>query len=979
MSMKTTVAGVCVAVAGLVAQGAADYPIRNVDKTKVRVTSGFWYDRLETNRTATLKSNWQKCNETPRVANFTNAANRTAGTFGGIPFDDSDVYKVVEGSAYVLAAHPDPKLEQYVDWFIGQVAKAQEPDGYLYTARTLGYEKVNWGKKDARHLQMMGPTRWSNIASGHELYNVGHMYEAAVAWYEVTGKRNLLDVAIRSADLVDRTFGPGPTQLKDAPGHEEIELALVKLYRATKEPRYLKLARHFIEMRGLGKKTQDGKVFAQDGSLVPAMNASGAYNQNHMPAVDQREAVGHAVRANYLYSGMADVAALTGDRRYLGAITAIWQNVVAKKLHLNGGTGGRPAGEAYADDYELPNNKDTAPALKRDQTYLETCAAIANALWNDRMFRMYGESKFVDVLERVVYNGFISGVSLSGDAYFYPNPLAAQKGYKRSKWFGCSCCPVNIVRFVPQVPSFAYASKPGVLYWNLFMEGEADVDGVKVAVKTRYPWSGDVELTILDLPPQPTPSTTSSTSNLNLKIRIPGWAVGRPVPSDLYVQTEPASFMEVLVEVNGSALNGCPGADGYVSIGREWKKGDVVKLTLPMPVKRIKAHDKVSADRGKLAVEKGPIVYCAEGVDNGGKAYAATLPADATFSETEIRDLCERMLKYIFKETMNIDVPTPFPCMPWDEAMGRFGSDKPDLRFGMELIDIADICAVSEFTTFASVAQKGGWVRGINAKGCGHYSRRDMDKLKDFVAVYGAKGLAYISVEADGVKSPIAKFFTEEQMNAILERMNAEPGDMLMFVAADMLTTADALGHLRCEIAQRENLIDPNEYNFLWVVDFPMFEWSKEDDRWKAMHHPFTMPKEEDLPMLDTDPGAVRAQAYDCVLNGCELGGGSIRIHSSEIQQKIFEVLKITPEDSKAKFGYLLEAFGYGAPPHGGLAFGLDRMIMLMGHKDSIRDVIAFPKTQSATDMMTQAPDTVTNQQLRELHIKCTQTEKDKQ
>ena len=613
---------------GLLAAGAAvaaDYPIRNAEMSAVRVTHGFWFDRLETNRTATLESNWRKCHETPRIANFTNAANRAIGTFGGIPFDDSDVYKVMEGTAYILATHPDPRLQGYQNWLVGEIAKAQEPDGYLYTARTLGFDKLNadLDKLDKSRrwcVKMMGPTRWSNTGSSHELYNNGHMIEAAVAWHETTGNDNFLKVARKAADLFDRTFGPGETQLKCIPGHEEIELALVRLFRATGERRYLNLAKFFLETRGKGTQLIDGVPCGEDGTPLPQEGYGRMNLQDHLPVVQQREAKGHAVRAGYLYCGMADVAALTGEKAYLEAISAIWENVVSRKLHLTGGVGARRTGEAFGADYELPN----------ESAYLETCAAIANALWNDRMFRFKGETRYVDVLERTIYNGFASGISLSGDEYFYPNPLASKGGYKRSKWFGCSCCPVNGIRFIPQIPSFALATDGrGTVYWNLFLALEAEIDGVKLSVETDYPWDGKVKLTVKSLALRPGGFST-------LKVRIPGWAVGRPVPSGLYEQTEPSSFMEVGLAVNGLALNGCPGRDGYVAITRAWKAGDMVTLNLPMPVKRIRAHEKVEADRGRLAVEKGPIVYCAEGVDNGGKAFEAALPPGVTFTEDSI-------------------------------------------------------------------------------------------------------------------------------------------------------------------------------------------------------------------------------------------------------------------------------------------------------------------------------------------------------
>lgn len=578
-----------------------DYPIKMVAMDKVRATDGFWFDRIETNRTVTLSSNWRKCNETPRIANFTNAANRVVGKFGGIPFDDSDVYKVMEGTAYILAAHPDPELERYMDWLIGQIAKAQEPDGYLYTARTLGYGVAYQLEKGVPH-GMLGTSRWSRIDVGHELYNVGHMYEAAVAWYLTTGKRNFLNVAIRSADLIDRVFGPSPTQLKNAPGHEEIELALTKLYRVTGERRYLNLAKHFIEMRGRSAKVVDGVPAGPDGKPVAAFGSPGSTIQNHMPAVLQQEAVGHSVRATYLYCGMADVAAITGDQAYLAAIDRLWENVVGKKMHLTGGVGSYPQWEGFGEAYYLPNDYKV--------TYLETCAAIGNALWNERMFRFHGDVKYADVLERIIYNGFLSGISLSGDEFFYPNPLASKGGYKRSKWFGCSCCPVNDVRFIPQIPSFAYATDGKNIWVNLFMSSEAEVNGVKLRVKTDYPWSGKVSIAV---------APKNAGDRFALKVRVPGWARGKPVPSDLYAQIKAENF-------------DCPD-DGYLVFDRAWGASKTIEVDFPMPVKLIKAHAKVVDDRGKVAVERGPIVYCAEGFDNAGKAYSAVLPEDVTFED----------------------------------------------------------------------------------------------------------------------------------------------------------------------------------------------------------------------------------------------------------------------------------------------------------------------------------------------------------
>ena len=585
-------------VAPLALMASKDYSFNTPKVTDVKVTGGFWLSRIETNRLATLKTDFEKCNETPRINNFKNAAARKWGTFGGIFFDDSDVYKVMEGAAYIYAANPDPELKKQMTELIATMAKAQEPDGYLYTARLLGSPQV-------RHN-----ARWENLISSHELYNQGHMIEAAVAWYEASGRDDFLKIARKSADLMCRTFGYDKTQIKSTAGHQEIELALCKLYRVTGEKRYLDLAKFFLDVRG----------------RRDLRSIWGSGLQDHLPVCEQEEAVGHAVRAAYMYCGMADVSALTGDESYLKAIDKLWENVVFRKLHLNGGIGARrharhpkwgDAHEAFGVDFDLPNA----------DAYLETCASIGNALWNERMFRRTGEAKYFDVIERIIYNGFLSGISICGTEFFYPNPLESKGGYKRSKWFGCSCCPVNVVRFIPQIPRMAFATRDDEVYVNLFVESDVKLKlksgEVKLSQKTAYPWNGNVELTLNSVIP-----------DFRLFIRIPGWCVGKPVPSTLYSQTIPASNDDFTVSVNGETVD-FANERGYQVISRKWKAGDKIAIRMNMPVKRIKADDRVEADRGRLAVEKGPVLYCAEGFDNGGNVLNKVIAADAKFTMTK--------------------------------------------------------------------------------------------------------------------------------------------------------------------------------------------------------------------------------------------------------------------------------------------------------------------------------------------------------
>ena len=557
---------------------AHDYPVKPVPFTAVQVTDQFWAPRIEINRTVTIPFAFGKNEETGRVANFQRAAAVLQGhppanlDPPGYPFDDTDIYKVLEGASYTLSVKPDPKLSGYLDGLIETIASAQEKDGYLYTTRTIN---------PAHPHPWAGSERWVQETDlSHELYNLGHLYEAAVAHYQATGKRSLLDVAIRTADLLVASFGPDKRTIW--PGHQIAEMGLAKLYRVTGNEQYLSLAKFMLDVRGPGTLPRAGST----------------YNQSQTRVVDQTEAVGHAVRATYMYSGMADVAALTGDQSYVHAIDAIWRNVVEKKLYVTGGIGARDDGEAFGDNYELPNMS----------AYNETCAAVGNDYWNQRLFLLHGDSRYIDVLERTLYNGLLSGVSLDGKAFFYPNPLESNGQHQRSPWFGVACCPGNITRFLPSMPGYIYAHRGDSVYVNLFVGSTADIPmdagHVRVVQDTRYPWDGDVRLTL-------TPATPG---RFTLRVRVPGWARNEASPGGLYrfadTSTEP-----VTLAVNDRTV-AVTLDQGYAVVTRNWAVGDRVLLHLPMPIRRVRAAEAVIADEGRIALQRGPIVYAAEWPDN---------------------------------------------------------------------------------------------------------------------------------------------------------------------------------------------------------------------------------------------------------------------------------------------------------------------------------------------------------------------------
>jgi uncharacterized protein len=575
-----------------------DYPIQPVPFTSVKLTDNFWAPRIKRNALVTIPIAFGYCESTGRIKNFEIAGGLDTGKFQTIyPFDDSDVFKIIEGASYSMQTYPDPKLEAYLDTLIYKIGLAQEDDGYLYTNRSIA--EMHGGK--GLH-EWAGKNRWElDTVLSHELYNLGHLYEAAVAHYEATGKRSLLDIALKSADLVNKDFGWD--RVKVYPGHQVIEMGLVKLYRITGEKKYLDLARFFLDVRG-----PNGEQ----------------YNQAHKKVVDQSEAVGHSVRATYMYSGMADIAAIEKDTAYLKAITKIWEDIVYRKMYLTGGIGSTGGNEGFADPFVLPNMS----------AYCETCASIGDIFLNQRLFLLHGQTKYIDILEKTLYNSMLSGVSLSAGRFFYPNPLESNGQHERSAWFGCACCPSNIARFVPAIPGYVYAVTDKALYINLFISNDADITmgkrKVRISQKANFPWDGKVEISI-------NPETRRK---FDLKIRVPGWALNEALPGGLY------KFMDQNNEAIKLSVNGQDSeitlVNGYAVISRKWKSGDIVEVEFPMPVRKVIADERVKEDIDKIAVQRGPLIYCAEWPDNNtGNVLNFVIKKDAAFTTEFVPSLLE--------------------------------------------------------------------------------------------------------------------------------------------------------------------------------------------------------------------------------------------------------------------------------------------------------------------------------------------------
>ncbi|TRX39393.1 glycoside hydrolase family 127 protein [Flavobacterium restrictum] len=586
------------------------YSITPVNIQNVKLTDAFWLPIIKKVQEKTIEYAIHKCEEEGRLDNFLIAGGKMKGTVKGqMPFDDTDVYKIIEGASNTLISEPNPKLEKLLDSLIGIIKIGQEKDGYLTTWRT-----INPAKPPAPWVPVIEGKRWESLQISHELYNSGHMIEAAVVHYEATGKRNFLDIAIKNADMLVRTFGDKPNQVHGVPGHQIVETGLVNLYRITNNKAYLDLAKYYLDNRGNPK---NHKLY-------------GAYSQDEIPVIQQKEAVGHAVRAVYMYSGMTDIAAIYNDKAYLDAVNKVWTNVVTKKMYLTGGIGSRPDGEAFGENYELPNLT----------AYNETCAAIGDVYWNHRLHNLTGNSNYFDVIERSLYNGLISGLSLDGKQFFYPNALESDGVFKsnrgsctRQSWFDCSCCPTNLIRFIPSIPGLIYSTNRDVLYVNLYASNTAkitlDKTDVVLSQQTNYPWDGKVTLTVLP----------KKESEFTIKLRVPGWARNQVLPGDLYHYKSAASA-KVTLTINGKPFE-YKENNGYITISRKWKKGEIIEMKLPMEVKEVVTNTKVESNKGKVALEYGPIVYAIEEIDNATNFDKITVDANDTFKVTKEAALLE--------------------------------------------------------------------------------------------------------------------------------------------------------------------------------------------------------------------------------------------------------------------------------------------------------------------------------------------------
>jgi len=562
--------------------GQPGYPISVVNIKDVEITDNFWLPKIKLIQDTTIQYAFDKCEEEGRMESFLIAGGKKEGPVRGkMPFDDTDLYKIIEGASYTLISNPDPELDAYLDSIIGIIKTGQEPDGYITTWFTIDrfHPPAEWAKPSEN--------RWGHEQTNHELYNSGHLFEAAAAHYLATGKRNFLDIALKNADLLVSNFGPDT--LRVPPGHQIVETGLIKLFQITQKKEYLELAKFFLEQRG----------------DTTTHRSYGDYGQDHMPVLKQDEAVGHAVRAVYMYAGMTDIAALYRDSAWLEAVNAIWENMINKKMYLTGGVGSIHGGEAFGANYELPNLT----------AYNETCASIGSVYWNHRMFLLTGDSKYYDILERTLYNGLISGISLDGKNFFYPNPLESdgrftfnQGSCTRQPWFDCSCCPTNMIRFIPSIPGLIYAANKDTLYISLFMSNNARVimneKKIQLSQQTDYPWNGKVIITV-----NPEKSTV-----FTLKLRVPGWAQNQPVPGSLYKYTSDYTG-KITLKINGIEENPVM-KKGYIEISKEWVKGDQVELMIPMTVRTVIANEKVQENINKTAFEYGPVVYCAEEADN---------------------------------------------------------------------------------------------------------------------------------------------------------------------------------------------------------------------------------------------------------------------------------------------------------------------------------------------------------------------------